>query len=48
MARSSSDVAGADYDPDIEGDSPDDSFGEPADLPTADRPAVPGPDRRDS
>jgi hypothetical protein len=48
MARSSSDVAGVDHDPDIEGDSPDDSFGESAEVPTADRPAVPGADRRDA
>ena len=48
MARSSSDVAGANHDPDIEGDSPDDSFGEPAEVSTADRPSVPAADERDA
>jgi hypothetical protein len=42
MAGSSSEIAGADHDPAIEGEDAATSLGDPAETGTATRPAVPG------
>jgi hypothetical protein len=46
MARASTNVAGANHDPDIDNDATDDALGDPAEPGPADRPAVPGADDR--
>jgi hypothetical protein len=45
MARTSTGVAGANHDPDIESEA-DDVLGDPAEAGPADRPSVPGSDDR--